>query len=144
MWIIYAIGASVFWGITYVLNEQIYKHISVISTLAITLIASGIVAGLIGFWTGAFEKDLETLLSSNRVLVLLISVVAVFIIAEIFIALSIVYKNATIAGLIEISYPIFIAIFSYLLFKENQLNTMTAVGGLIIFLGIGVIYLANS
>jgi hypothetical protein len=35
MWIIFALGASVFWGISYVLSEEIYKKISIFTSLGI-------------------------------------------------------------------------------------------------------------
>jgi len=64
------------------------------------------------------------------------------LIAEIFIGFSITAKSATLAGLVEISYPIFIALFSYLLFK-SRVSVSTLIGGGIIFCGIFVIYYFN-
>jgi uncharacterized membrane protein len=66
--------------------------------------------------------------------------VVVLALAELFIALSITGKSDALAGLIEISYPLFIALFSYLLFKESELNVPTAIGGLLIFSGVAVVY----
>jgi drug/metabolite transporter (DMT)-like permease len=66
--------------------------------------------------------------------------VIVLALAELFIALSITNKSAALAGLIEISYPVFIALFSYLLFKESDLNVPIAIGGLLIFSGVAVVY----
>lgn len=143
MWIVFAIAASVFWGITYVINEQVYKHISVVSSIALTLLAAGAAVGLYALLSGTLAKDAVIILSSNKVLFLVIAGIVMLILAEVFIGLSIASKNATIAGLIEISYPIFIALFSYLLFKESHLNLGTFLGGLLIFLGIAVIYLFN-
>lgn len=65
------------------------------------------------------------------------------LVADVFIGLSIHAKNATLAGLIEISYPIFIVIFAYFLFKEHQLNTATVFGGLLVFVGVFIIYFFN-
>jgi drug/metabolite transporter (DMT)-like permease len=59
------------------------------------------------------------------------------------IALSVKAKNATLAGLIEICYPVFIAIFSFILFKESHVTSSVLVGGLLIFAGIGIIYSFN-
>jgi drug/metabolite transporter (DMT)-like permease len=64
------------------------------------------------------------------------------LIAELCIGFSIISKNATLAGLIEISYPIFIALFSYLLFK-NKITIPTVIGGIIVFFGIFIIYYFN-
>ncbi|HYD93538.1 MAG TPA: EamA family transporter [Candidatus Paceibacterota bacterium] len=143
MWIVFAILASVFWGLTYVVNEQVYKHISIYSSLAITLVIAGIVTGIYAYFTGTLPKDLVTMTSSARVFTLVAVGTALLILAEIFIALSIVGKNATIAGLVEISYPLFIAVFAYLLFRESQLTAGAALGGALIFLGITVIYIFN-
>jgi drug/metabolite transporter (DMT)-like permease len=143
MWLLFAVGASVFWGITYVINEQVYKHISVLSSIAITLAASGLFVGLVALATGTFGKDIATLSASPKVLWLLIAGIAVLTIAELLIGFSIVGKNATIAGLIEISYPLFIVLFSYLLFKESNLSVATVVGGAFVFIGVGVIYAFN-
>lgn len=143
MWIIFAIGASIFWGMSYVLSEQIYKHVSVISSLSIMLLVSGLVVGLVGLFSGTLPKDFNTILESNKVLGLVAAGTFFLIIAELCIGFSIVNKNATIAGLIEISYPVFIALFSYLLFKENQINVATAIGGAVVFIGIGIIYWFN-
>ena len=66
--------------------------------------------------------------------------VVALLVAEVFISLSIVNKNATLAGLIEITYPLFIVLFAWLLFKEGQLTLGTALGSLCILCGVGVIY----
>ncbi len=144
MWIIYAIGASLLWGMTYVLTEQIYKKISVVTTLGISSLITTIVMLLWAYWGGYLKKDLATISGSNHLMWLLVAEAVVLIGAELLIGLSIVEKNATLAGLIEISYPIFIALFAYLLFRENQLNTGTIIGGIIIFIGVGMIYWFNK
>jgi len=143
MWIIYALGASLMWGLTYVINEQVYKKISVITSLAITTIVTGIVMLLIADAGNFLSRDLNAIGGSRRLLWLIVAESIILILAELFIGLSITNKNATLAGLIEISYPIFIALFAYLLFKENQLSASTAVGGAFIFIGVFVIYYFN-
>jgi uncharacterized membrane protein len=78
-------------------------------------------------------------------LVLLLTLETIgLILAEFFIAYSIIGKNATISGLIEISYPLFIALFSFLIFREYSINTQTIIGGLLIFCGVIVIYYFNK
>lgn len=144
MWILLALGAALFWGITYAINEQVYKHISVLSSLAITLTLSGIFTGIVAWIAGTLGKDFGILTSSPKALLLVAAGIVVLTIAELLIGFSIVEKNATIAGLIEISYPIFIVLFSYLLFKEDNLTVATAIGGTLMFAGVAVIYLCNK
>ena len=144
MWIIYALSASLFWGLTYVLTEQIYKRISIVTTLMISSAITAIVMLLWAFLAGYLKRDFQTISASPSLTRLLIAEAVVLITAELFIGLSITGKSATLAGLIEISYPIFIAIFTYVMYKENQLNTGTFFGGLLIFVGVGIIYWFNK
>ena len=48
-------------------------------------------------------------------------------------------SNATVASLIEITYPLFVAICAIVLFQENHLSWSIAIGGTLILLGTGVI-----
>ena len=52
-------------------------------------------------------------------------------------------KNATLASLIEISYPVFVALFAWLLFRQVHLNASVLVGALLVFAGVAVIVLNN-
>lgn len=144
MWIILALGASLFWGLTYVFNEQVYKHISVTTSLALASMVIFVFSLLISIFSNNFSHDISAILSSRKLLMYVILGIITLLIAELFIGFSIVAKNATIAGLIEISYPIFIALFSYLLFKNNHLTFSSMIGGLLIFSGIFVIYFFNK
>jgi drug/metabolite transporter (DMT)-like permease len=144
MWILFALIASVLWGLTYVLNEQIYKRVSILTSLGITTFVTSIVILLIAFFCGLLKPDLVKISSSKGLLLLIIGEVLIFTLAELSIGYSIINKNATLAGLIEISYPIFITIFAYILFKKNQINLGTVIGGILIFLGIIIIYQFNK
>ena len=143
MWIFFAVGASMLWGITYVLGEQIYKKASVSTTLAFMCGVTAVFMLLFSMFRGELKKDIAVFASDSRSLMLLIAVTVIFILAELCIGFSITAKNATLAGLIEISYPIFIALFSYLIFKDNQVTAGSVAGALLIFSGIFVVYHFN-
>lgn len=51
---------------------------------------------------------------------------------------SISGKNATLAGQIEISYPVFVALFAFVLFREIHVNTSVIVGGLMVSAGVAL------
>ncbi|MFA6585977.1 MAG: DMT family transporter [Candidatus Paceibacterota bacterium] len=142
MWIIFALSASLFWGVSYVLSEQIYKKISVFTSLGIAFLVVSIISIVISYFNNSLKSDLVSIYSSKNLLWYVIGGIVALMIAESCIGLSIVSKNATLAGLIEISYPIFIAIFSYLLFN-NKVTLPTILGGIMIFLGVFVIYYFN-
>ncbi|HEV7449024.1 MAG TPA: EamA family transporter [Candidatus Paceibacterota bacterium] len=140
MWFIFATLASAFWGLTYVLSEQIFKQISIPTLLTINAAIIAVVAFVASVATGNLKPDLAAIGSSNKLLGLIVAGALVLMVAEMFISLSITSKNATLAGLIEISYPLFIALFAYLLYKESQLTLPTAIGGLLILSGVIMIY----
>lgn len=140
MWVILALGASLMWGITYVLNEQVYKKISVISSLGITTSVTAIIMLIMASAGGLLKRDFDAIARSHRLLLLVAAETAALILAELFIGSSINIKNATLAGMIEMSYPIFIALFAYFIFKEEQINSGSVMGGLLIFIGVVIVY----
>ena len=58
--------------------------------------------------------------------------------------LSIHNKNATLASLIEISYPLFVVFFGYVLFKQVHVNLSVVLGGLMILIGASLIIYNNQ
>ena len=142
MWIVFALGASVFWGMSYVFNEEIYKKISVFTALGIASLAIFVLTILMAYFTGNLKPDLMAIASSKKLMWYVVGGVLALFVAELFIGFSIAAKNATLAGLIEISYPLFIVLFSYILFKST-VTIPTMIGGFIIFSGVFIIYFFN-
>jgi uncharacterized membrane protein len=143
MWVVLALLASFFWGVSYFFAEHVYRHISVLTSLAISCVVGVFVFGLLAYFTGYLHRDVSVLLTSGRTSLMLIIGISAAITAEILIGFSIASKNATLSGLIEISYPLFIVLVGYILIRENNLNIPTAFGGLLIFLGVGTVYFFN-
>lgn len=142
MWAILALAASLFWGLSYIATEQIYTKMSVATGLGIMSIVVGILMLLLSLFWGTLRPDLEALNASKNLQTWLAIGTVVLLLAEFFIGTSIVSKNATLAGLIEISYPLFIALFSYIIFK-NQITWATGIGSVIIFFGVFIVYRFN-
>jgi drug/metabolite transporter (DMT)-like permease len=140
MWLVFAVLASVFWGMSYAISEQIYRHISIYTVMAMDCLILAIGFLIAAFINGVVGTDLRILSTSPKVFWLFVFGVIVFGIAELCIALSITSKSATLAGLIEISYPLFIALFAYIFFKESQVNLGIAMGAALIFCGVAVVY----
>ena len=143
MWILFAVGASLFWGLTYVFNERVYEKISVLTSLGITSLVVAIITILLSLIFGTLKSDVTLLMSSKPLLWYFICGIIALLVAEIFIGFSITAKSATLAGLVEISYPIFIALFSYFFFKQG-VSIPTILGGVVIFIGIFIIYFFNK
>lgn len=144
MWLVLALSASALWGIAYTLHEQVYKHVSVLTSLTISYAVAtiGLVVALIT--TKAYQNDLVAIFGSKQVMLLIGAEALVSTLAALLIGLSIQGRDATIAGLVEMSYPLFIVIFTYFLFREEHLTWSVAIGGAFIFIGIAVIYIFNK
>lgn len=128
------------WGLVYVLSEQLYKTVSVPTVLAVQMVVAAAVMLFVAFGAGGFREDVGAILSSRYLLLLILASIVAWVAADFLIAYSIAGKNASLAGLIEISYPLFIVLFAYLIFGEAQLSVATAFGGVLIFVGIGIIF----
>lgn len=73
MWILFALGASLFWGLTYVLYEEIYKKISIFTSLSITSFVIFLVMLLIAYLTGNLKPDVIEITSSKKLFYYLLS-----------------------------------------------------------------------
>ena len=129
-WYGFAIAAGVTWGFTYLLNEMLYRHISFLTSMAIANTVIGVVMSIIVLAT-PLRHELRGIVQSKSVLLITALSTLSLLAAEIFIALSITGKNATLAGLIEVTYPLFIILFSWLLLHDTHLNTGVIAGGCI-------------
>jgi len=144
MWIIYSLVAAVFWGLDYALTGKVLEKIQFSTLLTIELFFGFLAMLGLVLASGSYTTDVPTLLfSSKRTIAYIVLIIICFNIANVFIVLSIGKGNATLSGLIEISYPLFIALFSWLLFGQVAVNFGTSIGGGLIFLGILTIYLFN-
>jgi drug/metabolite transporter (DMT)-like permease len=50
-------------------------------------------------------------------------------------------QNASLVGMVEITYPLFTILFAYIFFKEFHLNVFTMLGGMLILSGVFLMYL---
>ncbi len=135
--ILYALIASILWGIDYAIAEKVFNKYSVYTVLFFELFVGAIIMLLIGY--GDIKQDLVQFKSFSSVSLFAVCCL-VFNAGLLFICKSIKDSNATVAGLIEISYPFFIMLSSYILFGENHITKSVLVGAAFIFSGIAIIY----
>jgi drug/metabolite transporter (DMT)-like permease len=122
MWFLLATVASMFWGISYIVSEHLYKRISVYTSLAIEMFVISVIILIVAIRTGTFKQDITTLGSSSKLMLLLAASTVIWAIAELAINFSISEKDATLAGFVEITYPFFIALFAFLFFGQKELH----------------------
>ena len=138
MWLLFALLAALLWGINYTLTEKILRYISPMTLLALEMLAGAAMFCSIAYFT-SWQKDKLTLSSNPQIVWLTLIEIGVVLFASFFIVVSINGKNATVAGIIEIIYPLFIILFSWLFFGENHVSLSVLIGGTLIFAGVLII-----
>ena len=144
MWIVYAFAAAIIWGISYAASGRVIERGMTPLVFFFLYTFFGATAA---FVTIALMGKAGTLLAEIRILgadwVWLVVAVVTSAAAGLLIYIAIGEKNATIASLIEISYPFFVAVFAWLFFREIQFNWLTVLGGVLILGGVGVVFYAE-
>lgn len=145
MWIVYALAAAIIWGISYAASGRVIERgmTPLIFFFLYTLFGAAAAAAALTFAgkTGNLLSEVRTL---GADWVWLVVAVVSSAAGSLLIYIAIGEKNATLASLIEISYPFFVAVFAWLFFREAQFSWQTVLGGLLILGGVGVVFLAEK
>ncbi len=145
MWFVYAMSASVIWGVSYAASGRaIERGISPVTFFFLYSVAGA----ALGLGSLMATRRLAAVPSEIRGLgadwVWLAIAVVASAIGSLLIYLAIGKKNATVASLIEISYPFFVALFAWLFFKQVQAGVPTIVGGVLVLAGVAVIFFSTK
>ena len=134
--LISALLASVLWGLNYVLFEKVMHRVNIFSMMFLEYLLCTVLVGILCLLFGSLKNDLQNIYAIKYTFILN---VIVYLAASLLIASSIKHSNAVVAGLVEISYPLFIIIFSFLILKETNIDFKTIIGGLLIIIGVVII-----
>lgn len=140
-WYVTAFAAALIWGFHYQLLDNALRRISVLSVLVLPAVLVLVVAP---FFLRTLHADYvawTAMTWRQRAPILAMTVTS--LLGSVLLFVSIQSKNATLASLIEISYPIFVALFGYLLFRQIQFNASVVIGALLIFAGVALVILNN-
>lgn len=135
-WVFYSIAAAIVWGLDYSLCERIFNaKISPFSLLAIQMFVGSIIFFVIGLRHNLYD-DIQLILHDTTLFWIILVALITFNGGNLLIFLSIQAKNATIAGLIELSYPLFTILFTWFLFRDHHVDLNLIIGGLLITSGV--------
>ncbi|MDI1228062.1 MAG: DMT family transporter [bacterium] len=140
MWIAFAVSASVLWGLSYTITEHLMKKVSIPGVMLAGAVGSLMIASTAALVAGTFQKDIQTLKNDAPTSWLLAGNILIYVAANTLILMATKSKNATMAAMIEISYPLFTALFAYMIFKQTQFNAGTLVGATMVLAGVCCIY----
>jgi drug/metabolite transporter (DMT)-like permease len=136
-WYVTALGAALVWGIHYPLIDFAMRRLSVYSVLLLSVIPVVLVMPL---FTRQLARDVgvfKELPAAEQWLISAIGLTSTL--GAVLLYLSINSKNATLASLIEITYPAFVVVFAWLIFRQMHLNANVIIGGVLILLGSGLV-----
>ena len=141
-WLFSALTAAMSWGIHYAAAGALSKKLpaSLITILYLTLVTVSSVLIMI-FIRGPqlLTQDVINHLNLN-VLTQLGIMVVTGCLSNFLIFNAIADSTATKASIVEITYPLFVALFSLVIYGENSLNLGLGIGGLLIFSGVIIVF----
>jgi drug/metabolite transporter (DMT)-like permease len=144
LWLFYALGAAIIWGVNYAVSGRLLeKGMSPQTLFFIDLVFGALTVGALITCSGRWPATVLEVRGARPDFVWLIIAVAAATAAGLLIFMSIGAKNATLASLIEVTYPLFTAFFTWALFRQTTLNAATVIGGLLIFAGVLVVARGN-
>lgn len=138
-WYLPAIAAAVVWGLHYPLIEHALKRVSLTTVVLLTAAPMALVALAFPARLAEDWRAIAALPTGERLLIAAIALTSLA--GTVLLYLAVRGRNATLASLIEISYPAFVAIFAWLLFREWQLNAGVLFGAGLVFAGTAIIIL---
>jgi len=129
---LFAIGAAVIWGLVYALDQKILHDVSPVVLLFVqSLFSAVLVAPFVLLGKGLFKGLLAV---GRPTLLLMLATVVLVTSANFCIFSGIKSLDASTASIIEIAYPFFVVLFSYLIFRTTP-NVYFFIGGLLVFAG---------
>lgn len=137
-----AILAAVLWGLTYCLDERVLSTLPVFKLYFLHCICGALIAGAILLYQDTSLRGLFGIDTARSSLPLVGLTLLTATAAALSILASIQLLGASKSAVLEISYPLFVAVFSVLFFG-GQLQLPVVLGGVFIFIGSAIIVLAQ-
>lgn len=134
--------AALSWSLVYILSQKVLTQFSApkflfFSSIFTFFILSPLILLLSNHKDRFTVHDLKIFYKPEFLILMTVNILADF-----FILKSVQKIGATTAAILEISYPLFIAVIAFLFLRE-QITASTAIGGMLIFLGSLIIIYFN-
>lgn len=142
LWLWAALLAAALWGFSYAAVENVLKSgISSFTLMAFYTWLALPVFTLLAWQDNSLKQGITVVKNNPKIAIWVSILVACYFFGNTLIYWAIKQRDATSVTFIEISYPLFVALFSYFIFNQNQLTLGTLLGGGLIFSGVCVMYL---
>ncbi len=144
-WFFMALAAAVSWGLAYTLLDKILRTTPFDSQLLLfsLCLIQAVVLGIALVAKGGVAEMVSKSNISLQTVGLFAICATAFIAGNLLVFHSIQLKNAVLVNLIEITYPVFTFLFTWLLLRDSALTIHTAIGGMMIMGGVAIIFLKS-
>ena len=133
-WWMYALISAACWGAQYVLMESLFKRVDFAAAFSFLSLTNGILVSAI-LWVLYPRQNWAKLCESWPIVWMIILYLVFGTGAYLFNGFAINEKNATMASLLEISYPLFIILFTLVFLRQLHLNLVGLIGAVLILAG---------
>ena len=138
-----ALLTSIFWGMTYAATQMVTRFVDPKTYLIFSCLLSASLYSLWGYLDGSLYKDLSEGNLNKTINFALLASLAAFI-ASFCSVMAVKLNGATMASVVEISYPVFVIVFLYFITGINNFNWIVTLGGLTIFAGTAIVLFGKS
>ncbi len=144
MWMIYAIAAAFCWGLSYAASGVLLKKGvgPMVFFAGYSLFCAAVALSSLIF-SGSIPSALRQFASCRADAGWFFLSVGVGALGAYLTYAAMSAKNPTLVSLIEISYPLFVIFFTWVLFRQFQLNSVTILGALLIMTGVAILVLGE-
>lgn len=140
-WWTLSLISAVIWGFHYTMLESAMRHISQTTAYVITCLPVILVAI---FFHQQIATDYRVFMDADiKTKIPMILIIFTSFAATICLYFAMTMKSATHAALLEITYPIFVTVFSLLILGVNHFSISTVIGASMILGGSAVVILNN-
>ena len=130
----YALISAACWGAQYVLMESLFRRVDFAAAFSFLSLTNGILVSAI-LWVLYPRQNWGKLCESWPIIWMIILYLVFGTGAYLFNGLAINQKDATMASLLEISYPLFIILFTLIFLRQLHLNAIGLAGAVLILTG---------
>ena len=133
---IYAIAAAITWGFVYAIDQKILDKVSATSLILMQYLFAILILLPITLYKNEFRKEILSLDKSGIWFLILSFTFSLLASYLIFIAIQRI--GSPKAAIFEIAYPLFVVLFSAVLFQA-QMNLYFLLGAALLFIGSAII-----
>jgi drug/metabolite transporter (DMT)-like permease len=127
-------------GFHYVLLE---RSLAVVTPITLYFLPSVMLFAALPFWYKTLVQDVQSIMVAPTSIKMSVAIIMfTSILASIFVYKAIGSSNATVASIIEITYPLFVAIVAFFLLQQTHFNAQVLIGGALILTGVVLVILS--